>query len=435
MTTTPARPPVTWLVPMPEGDPFGRTCLKIACRGKCDLGELLNYFLYAASWEAQHKKLDKSCGTITVTRTLDQIQERIAVSKKTLIAYNHQLAAWGFITPHGYRHTYDVHFDTIAEAIANPPAPERPKLRGRHARRSEQDVKSIIPSIPTVKSSIPARDARDERDERINLLEERIVNLTSQIVDLQSWIVNLTSQIVNLQSLQFSEGASGEAREAKTGPLLLREGERVREDSFVASDDGTFKQHNEEDASIQRENDLSCSHEMATGSDAMTLPTRSAPPPTEETQAHGENKTPPARRLTMQECTPEVRTRRRAWQLHFNRRRGGEKEYLTKEGARRDENFAIADLVEIFTDEQIKAIDGFVLKEVFPYKQEHMRHTVGGRVVLDQSQNARETLKRRRKWPGQTPPPPSNDDGVLKYVPLSGSRQAPPSARVPTAVS
>jgi hypothetical protein len=427
MTTTPARPPVTWLVKMPEGDPFGRTCLKAACRGKCDLGDLLNYFLYAASWEAQNKKLDTSAGTITVTRTLDQMQERIAVSKKTLIAYNHQLAAWKFITPHGYRHSYDVHFDAIAEAITNPPAPERPKLRGRHARRSEQDVKSINPSIPTVKSSIPARDARDER---INLLEEGIVNLTSQIVNLQSRIVDLTSQIVNLQSLQSSEAALGEAREAKTGPLLLRESDNVREDSFVASDDGTFKQ---EEATTtppphdEKHEGISCSQGMATG--------RETTPPQEETQEHGEHKIPPPRRLTMQECTPEVRSRRRAWQLHFNKRRGGEKEYLNKEGARRDENFAIADLVEAFTDEQIKAIDAFVLKEIFPYKQEHMRHTVGGRIVFDQAQNARETLKRRRTWPGQIPTPPPEDDGVLKYVPLQGSRQAPPPARVPVAVS
>lgn len=217
-TVTP-RPPVKWIVPLPENDPYGKKSFTNACRGNSDLGEVLNYFLYAASKEVeQDKSLDTSTGSITVDRMLDTISKYLKVSKKTAIARIQKLAGWEFITPHGYHHRYDVHFKKIEVAIINPPEVEKPKLRGRHA------VKTTILTIPTIlegKEHQDCKDLPDLPDGRIVVLETQIVNLQSQIVNLTAWIVNLQSQIVKLQSLQSSESTSQEAGEAQIDPLII----------------------------------------------------------------------------------------------------------------------------------------------------------------------------------------------------------------------
>src|SRR5579885_1961415 len=197
-----------WLVPVPAHDPYGKETFKAVCRGNADLGDILGYFVFAASREAEYLKLEAVPESITITRTLDKIVEYLKVSKKTVIARIQKLVEWKFLTSHAYHHRYDVHITQITQGIQNPPAIERPKLRGRHA------VKSTIPTILTISEGNEGKDGKDLPDCRINRLEEEIVNLQSQIVDL-------TGQIVNLQSLQSSKGNAQARRDPFFDPLIL----------------------------------------------------------------------------------------------------------------------------------------------------------------------------------------------------------------------
>jgi hypothetical protein len=104
-------------------------------------------------------------------------------------------------------------------------------------------------------------------------------------------------------------------------------------------------------------------------------------------------------RRKIQDCSPEIQARRRKWQAYFNQRRGGEA-LLTKKDCIA-ESEAIADLVDRFTDAELEAIDTFVLAEIFPFKVPANKHKLGGCALLRESQNAREVLKDRLKWPGQ----------------------------------
>lgn len=153
------------------------------------------------------------------------------------------------------------------------------------------------------------------------------------------------------------------------------------------------------------------------------------PVPTRETYEQDELKI----RRKIKECSPEIQARRRKWQAYFNQRRGGEP-LLTK-GECIGESKAIADLVDRFTDAQLEAIDAFVLAEIFKFKLPANKHKLGGCELLRESQNAREVLKERYKWPsrdakaGSISPTMGISPPVDKYVLEIRKRAAETAAR------
>ncbi|SRR6266567_1087349 len=121
--------------------------------------------------------------------------------------------------------------------------------------------------------------------------------------------------------------------------------------------------------------------------------TKPAPP----TKTHEQDELKIRRKI--KECPPEIQARRRKWQAYFNQRRGGE--LLPTKGECIGESNAIASLVDKFSDAELEVIDTFVLAEIFPFKVPANKHKLGGCALLKESQNAREVLKDRLKWPGQ----------------------------------
>ncbi len=225
---------VKWIVPVPAGDPYGKETFKAVCRGNSDLGEMLNYFLFAASKEVEQKRADVGDEHITIRRNLETIAAYLQISRKTAIAYIHKLEEWKLIVAHGYRHTYDVCHHAVEEAIQNPPNAEWPKLRGKHVKRQQRE------DLPDCKSTIhdgdlpDGRFEPDERDTRIEALEAQIVDLQSRFYLLQSQIVELQSSIVKVQSGKSSEGASEAVGEAVFAPLI------ITNDSLDISNDREF---------------------------------------------------------------------------------------------------------------------------------------------------------------------------------------------------
>jgi hypothetical protein len=66
MTQT-QRPPLAWLIDLPKDDitGFPRASMTSACYGQEKIGEVLGFFVYEASRQAQHDHLDITSPSIT----------------------------------------------------------------------------------------------------------------------------------------------------------------------------------------------------------------------------------------------------------------------------------------------------------------------------------------------------------------------------------
>jgi hypothetical protein len=427
MTQT-ARPQTPWLVPPGDMTSFGRSSFTLACRGHEKMGEVLSYFVYEASWQAKNEEIDsqsEDCTFITIEREQKHMLGRIKTCQKSLIAYINQLEAWGFLVADGYRHTYQVHFRKITEAIHNPPETMKKKPRGKYAPTPSPEIQS-----ETRLSQLQSQRAK---------LQSRLVKLQSEMVKIQSRMVTLQNQMVKIQSSQNAESTPEQDLEGEMElSRILRSTMNLLEDSLVisasAESDGgisflsslsQFEETLQEvqkgqapldvsnippgreqeepgksaDTSVKPASASAVHDTTPTQNTLLEPPTEEQSTPTSETHEQDELKI----RRKMKDCSPEIQARRRKWQDHVNKRRGGE--LLPTKGERIGESNAIASLVDRFTDSQLEAIDTFVLAEIFPYKLPTSKHKLGGCALLRESQNAREVLKDRRVWPIRDAPP------------------------------
>jgi hypothetical protein len=224
MTQT-ARPQTPWLVPPGDMTSFGRSSFTLACRGHEKMGEVLSYFVYEASWQAKNEGIDsqsEDCTFITIEREQKHMLGRIKTCQKSLIAYINQLEAWGFLVADGYRHTYQVHFRKITEAIHNPPETMKKKPRGKYAPAPSPEIQS-----ETRLSQLQSQRAK---------LQSRLVKLQSEMVKIQSRMVNLQNQMVKIQSSQNAESTPEQDLEGEIElSRILRSTMNLLEDSLVAS--------------------------------------------------------------------------------------------------------------------------------------------------------------------------------------------------------
>jgi hypothetical protein len=455
------RAPTPWLVTLPAGDTthVTRSSFAAACRGHEKIGEVLGYFVYEASWQAKNEGLDvqsADCTFITIHREAKQMLTRMNVCQKSLIAYIKQLSEWGFITADGYRHTYQVHFQAINAAIQHPPEAIKRKPRGQHAPKPDVKVQSSE-KLSHLQSSLVKLQSRlvKIQSETVNL-QTRIVNLQTRIVKIQSSescesaleqgvmgdteapriYKNSNRRNKNRDSLVVSAHAESDGG---TSLSLSSSVEKENEPLGEEIPEGQQNGNAPPDQDVRRNYDKSIPHlnasilltegqsqeerrvsvlpdehlceveglEASTSLQQDTIPEYAAQeqstPPEGETSS--KNKTKKKRnsqtRISIKDCSPEIAARRRKWQDFYNQRRGGE--LLPGKGERIDESKCIADLIDLYTDTQLQAIDTFVTSEIFPHKLPINTHKVGARVDFNEAQNAREVLKERGQWPGQTP--------------------------------
>jgi len=460
MTQT-ARPPRTpWLVPPGDIGDIEHKSFTLVCRGHVEIGKVLGFLVYRASWVAKNEGIDwTEVPAITVECEHKDILAKVTISQNSLITYIKQLAAWGYIKADGYRHRYAVSIQIINETIANPPVAFPKKPRGKAAPKKE-----------------PSAEAQaQERQEKATKLKSQLSNLETTLSNLETRITKLKSQLSNLETTKEAEGT----REQGVTPVF--EADRIKgtlqnrkESSFVISPDGESDEGNaflsrlssfgenleenrktpldpspltksesrpEESSRVIPEPTpvmLQVESTRITPTQVALIPTllvsplsseggKNAPSPY-KTDGKEKNK----KRLSIKECSPEIQERRRKWQAYFNQRRGGE--LLPLKGGRINESECIAFLVDTYTDMQIKMIDNFVLAERFPYKKPSERHRAGGRVILDEAQNAREFLKELGRWPardapaGQMPEPGKPtmvmDPYTAKILQLNAERKA-----------
>jgi hypothetical protein len=420
MTQT-ARPQTPWLVPVGKSSDMEHETFTRICRGHVPLGKVLGYFVYEASWQAKNEGMDIThIESIPLKREQKKILAQVKISQNSLTTYIKQLVEWGYIQADTHRHTYAVCFQTINTAIADPPALFPKKPRGKHAP-------------PKVIS--PESQAKTDQ-EKIAKLRNKLTTLGKRFSNLGIQITTLRNELSNLGITEFAESASEQGFEGNSeAPRIYRITKDIIEDSLVASanaesDAGasflsslsqfeeTLREVQNGQAPLQasvahrreeepvKEADTSKTPAVTSAVNDTTnvslqeIPTEPLFPtaqslPSNKTNEKGNSK------LSGKKDTrsPIDRTRCQKWQVFFNARRGGEP--LALKGPRINESECIISLVQKFTDEQITAIDTFVLAEIFPHKLPANKHKVGARIVLDESQNAREVLKDRFKWPGQ----------------------------------
>lgn len=391
MTQTSTRPQTPWIVDLPPNDiiHYGRASFMRACRGHEQMGAVLSYFVYEASWKAKNEGIDaeaENCTAITLELTQKDVLKRVNISQKTLITYLHTFEEWGFLTADGYRYTYTIHFKKIREAVACPPEPLPTKPRGKHAYSGDDRIVKL--------------------QSKLEKLQREMVKIQSEIVKLQSKNVNLQSSVVNLQSSESYESTPEQVLEGNSeAPRIIRITENLKKDLLVAlsRDESSFTLEEKELSSVssreesQAQSTESLSDvptEVALQKDKTdTLPP--APPPSQDKTPEKRNS---KKRITpIKECSPEIQARRRTWQEHFNKRRGGDLHTLVKD--KTNESIGIGSLVDTFTDAQIQAIDHYLYTSDHYWSDVERRHDIDGHLVWKKSKVVREVLKERGRWP------------------------------------
>ena len=223
-------------VNLPDGklSAIGRPCFDAACYGNGRIGELLNYFVYEASIEAERQKLPEDCKVIKLARTHEDILQSVRISEKTLITYLKQLKIWGYVLSQPYHIEYIVNLEAVNDAILKPPELVQ---RRRVTKQTEKGCKSTT-----------LQPNECEQGCKVVELQEKVVSLQLQVEDLQHKVVSLQSLVVTLQPYNLAQATLEQGSNGNFDPPRLLEIQRdvietERENSDASVDTSASPAH------------------------------------------------------------------------------------------------------------------------------------------------------------------------------------------------
>ncbi len=177
-----------WQVTFPNEDKVTRhlkASLIAICHGNERIADVLDQFLYMASWEAKNKGLQGN-KVIRIKRTHQEILARLQfpVSLRSLISYLHQLNEWGYVRSQPYQRDFDVDFEKTQQAIDHPPALPKKKV---HSKRLQEKG---------------CKDATLHTSERMQSKSEEVAELHTKVARLQKEVAELHTKVATLATLQ-----------------------------------------------------------------------------------------------------------------------------------------------------------------------------------------------------------------------------------------
>ncbi len=212
MTQTVTKDGITILVDLPEHEKKEHRHVQPsyvkACQGDEGMASILDYFTYAASREIKDKGLSKDCKVVTLTRTHDAILDKLenAPSEKSLIRYLKKLKGCKFVLSEKYKRDFEVHLDTIQEAVNNPPPPKTRKPRQKGCK--VELLTGVQPS--------------EEESEKVVRLQHKVDMLQQKVEQLQPFVDMLQRYNPVLEALgALLEGTQNDASLVYTSILPL----------------------------------------------------------------------------------------------------------------------------------------------------------------------------------------------------------------------
>jgi hypothetical protein len=198
-------------VNIPQHERFNpdRPSLEAACCGNRTMGSVLNYFLFKASYEADRLYPNEQCKGVTVEISRDDILQVNRISEKTLIGYLSEFNRLGYVKRGPYQRTYEVSFEAINKAIAEPPkrhARGRPKGTHKSCSNSSQENTSTLPEISSTYVT--------ELEQKVEVFSSKLKTLEEKFTELQLSQKVLQQKFTELQLSQSHEPAREVAQES-----------------------------------------------------------------------------------------------------------------------------------------------------------------------------------------------------------------------------